>query len=325
VITDPLGTQFGQVPVLSDGTISFFDNDPNIDPDDSENRRYVDIATDGKTIKKVYDRKLSVDPSAKMIGFLAKDPASGKSFFKSAYAADVEAPVQFMPTPDSCDITKVVIQHLDGTKLEDCEWDKIHRFIRLWRKLGWTINETDKAVMAFGCPLPVAVGEGGSTDGSSDCFSEFKDDCTTTSTGDCGCGGSSADGNKKCGCGNCDITQAVIHQLVYVKKLLDATGLELVKLLTFWNNITTYGDKKNPSLYARLFLSANMLGVDTVFKADSNGNYLATPQKISEHIPVLMAGFNLKAEDISSILKLGSIDPDAAGSLNLKNISFIYR
>ena len=26
------------------------------------------------------------------------------------------------------------------------EYDRIQRFIRLWRKLGWTIDETDKAL-----------------------------------------------------------------------------------------------------------------------------------------------------------------------------------
>jgi len=35
-------------------------------------------------------------------------------------------------------------------QLAEKRYDKMHRFIRLWRKLGFTIDETDKIIMAFG-------------------------------------------------------------------------------------------------------------------------------------------------------------------------------
>ena len=62
----------------------------------------------------------------------------------------------------------------------------------------------------------------------------------------------SADGECSCGTTGSDqipsaISPDFLHQLVAVRKLLDITGLPLVKLLSFWADISTVGDK---SLYA---------------------------------------------------------------------------
>jgi hypothetical protein len=237
--------------------------------------------------------------------------------------ADYAAPpvVKWLPVGDSCDISKVRLIHLDGTSVTTDEYDKIHRFIRLWRAMGWTIDETGKATIGLG-GLP-AVTPGQPTPVSAkDCFKEFTDDCKTGAmAGDCGCSATT-----DCGCSsnyaddllNCDITPGYLHQLVYVKKLLDSTGLSLETLLTFWANISTAGDN---SQYQQLFLTYNLLAVDTVFQADQYGNYLTAAAKITDHIPVIMAAFNLKAADIANIMQCQNI-PD---SLTLANISMIYR
>ena len=88
-----------------------------------------------------------------------------------------------------------------------------------------------------------------------------------------------------------------LHQLGAVKKLLDKTGLELPKLLTFWSDISTSGDK---SLYKRLFLTHNLVSLDKTFK-----DAVDTPSaKISDHKhkPVIMAAFNLSSDDIEAIM-----------------------
>lgn len=90
-----------------------------------------------------------------------------------------------------------------------------------------------------------------------------------------------------------------VFELTRVKKLEVATGLNLIKLLALWHDISTAGD---PSLYSQLFLTQNLLGVDPVFAADSDGKYLATTAPIADHLPVLMAAFNLKAANLSTIL-----------------------
>ncbi len=56
-----------------------------------------------------------------------------------------------------CDLSKTWIQRLDSdnqsldtTGLDDMSWVRIHRFLRLWNKLGWTQQELDRALVALG-------------------------------------------------------------------------------------------------------------------------------------------------------------------------------
>ena len=96
-----------------------------------------------------------------------------------------------------------------------------------------------------------------------------------------------------------DISTGFLHQLVAIRKLLDLTGLPLDKLLSFWADISTAGEK---SLYSRLFLTHNLLGIDKVFTSDANGNYLTQEAKISDHMPVVMAALKMKADDVTAIV-----------------------
>jgi|CXWL01.1.fsa_nt_gi hypothetical protein len=214
---------------------------------------------------------------------------------------------------DSCNFDTALLQHLDGTPLTVAEYDKIHRFLRLWRKLGWTIDEVDKAIIG----LSVAK-------------------TTPTSTGsrpaEILCDENSSEGCNNLGdnCGDCDdfgedicievfdINPRLIHQLVAVSKLLDKTGLELIKLLCFWTTISMSGEK---SLYRRLFLTHNILGIDKVFKADAKGNYLTGDAKLTDHLPAVMAALNFSADDIQSIMEAANMED----KLTLTNLSLLYR
>ncbi|MBV8883138.1 MAG: hypothetical protein JO235_03955 [Chroococcidiopsidaceae cyanobacterium CP_BM_RX_35] len=219
--------------------------------------------------------------------------------------------VNWLPAQDTCEIDKVRLIHLDGTSLIVDEYDRIHRFIRLWRKMGWTIDETDKALAGLTADSTSANNGTVSIDCNFVSFKDFSEDCLCSEN----------NGN-----GNCpdivaidyDITPDFLHQLVAVRKLLDQTGLPLIKLLTFWANISTAGEK---SLYSQLFLTHNLVSQDPVFQADSNGNYLTQSATISDHLPVLMAALNLKADDITAIMKFRKL-PDA---LTLPNLSLLYR
>ena len=222
--------------------------------------------------------------------------------------------VNWVLAEDSCDLTKVRLKHLDGTELNSCEWDKIHRYIRLWRKLDWTIDETDKAITGLAA-YPIDVED--DMFKPDDCFSsrfdsfDFEGECDEKEESfDCQ--------QEKLIQVEYKITPEFLNQLVAVKKLLDKTGLELIKLLTFWTEISTAG---NRSLYKRLFLTHNLLNIDSVFKANENGNYLAKSASISDHLSVLMAALNLKSEDISILIDSLSI-PD---ELTIQNVSILYR
>ena len=56
-----------------------------------------------------------------------------------------------------CDLDTTTLRTIESiyeasatSGITNASWSKIHRFIRLWRKLGWTIHETDLMLAAFG-------------------------------------------------------------------------------------------------------------------------------------------------------------------------------
>jgi hypothetical protein len=173
------------------------------------------------------------------------------------YPGQQDFPVTWLPPRDTCDLDKVRLVHLDGTSLMDPEYDRIHRFIRLWRKLGWTIDETDKALIGL------AATPGDTT---------VPAVCDYVDFASISCAGSEISADCECGpvqtwaCPDIpqvdyDITPDFLHQLRAVKKLLDQTGLPLPKLLAFWAEISTAGEK---SLYAKLFLTHNRIRILSV-------------------------------------------------------------
>jgi hypothetical protein len=269
------------------------------------------VDTTGKSLDTL--ESMVMDSAGRRVGYINKG-----YLYDIRTAADTQAPpvVKWLPAGDSCDLSKVRLIHLDGTVLTSDEYDKMQRFIRLWYAMGWTMDETDKALMGLGAlPPDPSTGTPAPATNPKDCFKAFADDCS--------CTGHASDG---CGCNNAallailaaDITPAFLHELVAVKKLLDDTGLSLIQVLSFWTDIDTVGDD---SLYRQLFLTYNLLDIDQVFQADAYGNYLTTAAKISDHVPVLMAAFNLKAADITNIVQLKQL-PD---SLTLDTVSMIYR
>ncbi|NUN67052.1 hypothetical protein HCU40_20415 (plasmid) [Pseudanabaena biceps] len=285
------------------------------------------LGTDGKPfLKKFNDRFLKIkNESDREIGYINVDGLHGPR----------QELLNWLPVKDTCDLDKVRLVHLDGSVLTIDEYDRFQRFIRLWHKLGWTIDETDKALVGLSAK-PISRGDGTPTP-PDHCepvgFDVFSDDCPpiVPTNGDCNevpkdpCD----DGSTKPDSLDCPkpikvaehITPDFLHQLVAVIKLLDRTGLPLIKLLAFWTEISTIGEK---SLYKSLFLTHNLLGIDKVFKADIHGNYLTqspTP-KISEHLPVLMAALKLKADDITAMM---SFHPPLTDELTLKNLSIAYR
>ena len=214
---------------------------------------------------------------------------------------------------DTCDLDSALLQHLDGTPLTIGEYDKIHCFIRLWRKLGWTIDETDQAVVGL------SVDKIQQTEHHEEVVDETSadDDCSDGGCADCDdC--EDCEDNDHLQAIQYDINTKLIHELVAVKKLFDKTSLEIAKLLAFWDNIGTAGEK---SLYKRVFLKHHLTSIDNVFKGDSKGNYLVKNAKITEHIPVIMAAFNMSADDIAAIMTYTSMED----KLTLRNVSILYR
>ncbi len=191
---------------------------------------------------------------------------------------------------DSCNLDDAILQHLDGSAVSLEEYDRIHRFIRLWRKLGWTIDETDKAIVGL------SLHKSNSIKNPKPIILPVNNDSEKAKS---------------------EINVKLINQLVSVKKILKTTGLELVKLLAFWTDISTTGEN---SLYRRLFLTHNLVKLDPVFKADASGNFLTANEKIVDHKPVLMAALNLSSQDIDLL-----INPNTDEKLTIHTISKLYR
>jgi len=51
---------------------------------------------------------------------------------------------------DQCDLNTTAIVRLNGKPVGDTVWYRINRFIRLWLRLGWSIRDVDRAMIAFG-------------------------------------------------------------------------------------------------------------------------------------------------------------------------------
>ncbi|HLO30218.1 MAG TPA: neuraminidase-like domain-containing protein, partial [Anaerolineales bacterium] len=264
------------------------------------------VTTDGKSFVEQFNRTLWIkDDSGQTIGMIDND----ELFYSEG------RPFTWLPAQDTCDLDKVRLIHLDGTPLEVHEYDSMQRFIRLWRKTGWSIDETDKALAGLaavsasaGLPVP-SVASSHAVD-----FDAFADDCADPEAEDSeGCADTGTQST-----GSCEITPGFLHQLVAVRKLLDLTGLPLTRLLTFWADISVAGKR---SLYSSLFLTHNLLSIDKVFQADANGYYLTDSAKLSEHTPVLMTALKLKADDVTALTKFAGL----ADELTLPNISALYR
>lgn len=173
-----------------------------------------------------------------------------------------------LQSPDNhCSLNQVALAHLDGSELTtqtNGDYDKMHRFIRLWRKLGFTIAETDKAIMALGS-------------------------------------------------GN--VTPGMLHQLVAIKKIINLTAIDSSRLLSLWGDIDAAGEN---SLYKQLFLTHNLRAMDDIF---SGLESVTPPEKMSDHLPAVMAALNLSADDITA-MRTHHSTPD---ELTIGNLSVLYR
>jgi hypothetical protein len=94
------------------------------------------------------------DPTAQTLKVLADAEMTVADL--AAWAAEHFGPLGkliVLDAPDSvCDLTLTRLQHLDGTQLDAAEWSRLHRFIRLWRKIGWTVQDLDRAIIALQAP-----------------------------------------------------------------------------------------------------------------------------------------------------------------------------
>jgi hypothetical protein len=208
---------------------------------------------------------------------------------------DLRADIQAIPfksvlvlaDPDAgCNFDLTTLQYADGTKADVIVFLRINLFVRLWHKLGWSIEETDRALTTFN-PRSAPFD------------------------------GTAANLAKQ------PLKTALIY-LAHLKALdekLKVGKQSRLKLLTLWSDIATTGKKP---LYAQLFLNRNVLKSAPVFDHPL-GQYLTDLNiNLKDHVLALQGALGLTADEIGRILSDASKSLDTA-KLSLVNVSLLYR
>ncbi|SFK89248.1 hypothetical protein SAMN05216302_101960 [Nitrosomonas aestuarii] len=208
---------------------------------------------------------------------------------------DLQTDIQAIPfdrvlvlaDPDAgCNFDQTILRYADGTQTDAIVFLRINLFVRLWRKLGWSIEETDRALTTF---IPQSA--------------PFD--------------GMAANLEKQ------PLQTALIY-LAHLKVLdekLKVAKQNRLALLTLWSDIPTTG--KQP-LYAQLFLTRSILRNAPVFDHPL-GQYLTdTDVKLKDHVLALQGALGLTADEIGRVLADAGRSLDTA-ELSLLNVSLLYR
>jgi hypothetical protein len=193
-----------------------------------------------------------------------------------------------------------------STRLGAVEFVRLLRFIRLWKKTGWTIEQTDAAICAL-----------------------YRADMNPLGAGD-------IDTVAKLNAG----FLMLLPRLGVVKRVMNALNLtpnrDLLSLLACFAPIDAHDGmewfidrdqsrrlRAIPSLYRQMFLNPAILERDDVFGDDGYGNFLDGSEKLADHAEALRSAFNLTGEEYERIVS--ALGFDANTPLILANISKIFR
>jgi hypothetical protein len=161
-------------------------------------------------------------------------------------------------------------------RLLPIELRRLQRFVRLWRALGWSLRDTDRAVHAL---WPASA------------LPDPKD-------------------NDKAALLRLDAGfKQLLTRLGHLCRVMDALELnpakDLLPLLACWGPIDTLHPD---SLYRRMFLSPTILRLDAVFQDDGYGTFLGgTPQNVDAHGEALRAAFGMTGDEMGLVLaRLGN-------------------
>ena len=216
-----------------------------------------------------------------------------KAWINNILPANYSNKVLVLADPDSgCNFGSTALQYADnGIAATPLDFVKLNLFVRLWKKLGWSLDETDRALqLFFPSTLPA-----------------WSDPNFGTA-----------------------FTEAWKTALVYLAHLDDlntklAPAMGRVALLPLWSNLPAQG--ANP-LYAQLFLTPSVLNNDFAFD-DPNGLFPTQksdlqPQQIefSAHLAAVQGVLGLTADEVTAIL--ADINVTSPPDFTLANLSICY-
>ena len=193
---------------------------------------------------------------------------------------------------DVCSFDDVQLRYsipdIDKNSLRPFEFIRLIRFIRLWKKLGWSIEQTDQVISAL---YPTEMDPEDSSDEVN---------------------------LKRLDAGFLTLLPTLGVMLHVMERLNLSINKDLSSMLACMAPIETYGTN---SLYRKLFLSPTPL--DDAFTEDGYGNYLTESATLSGHAASLKAAFSLATEEFNEITD--ELDYGDETSLVLDNISEIFR
>ncbi|PTQ91460.1 PA14 domain-containing protein [Nitrosomonas nitrosa] len=196
---------------------------------------------------------------------------------------------------DICSFDKLEFRYSDPDKINKpiraFEFYRLIRFIHLWKKLGWTIDQTDKAITAL---YPT------------DQTPNDMNDTVNLQRLDAG-------------------FLTLLQRLGVIKRVMEALNLkpkkDLLRLLACFAPIDTHGAV---SLYRQMFLSPALLKQDLVLADNGYGGFLTDEtQKLLMHTETLRAAFLLTDDELNQIIT--ELKYDANTLFTIDNISSIFR
>jgi peptidoglycan hydrolase-like protein with peptidoglycan-binding domain len=221
--------------------------------------------------------------------YKSQNPAStfdARTWLTGLLPANYSGSLLVLRDPESgCDFTETTVQYADGTAATALDFLKLNLFVRLWKKLGWTLDETDRALQLF---FPSSL----PTWGSSGFAAAFRASWKTA--------------------------------LVYLAHLHDLTtqlnpSLGRSGLLPLWADLPTQGTH---SLYAQLFLIPNVLTGDPAFDDPAGQFPSATSDPLSAHQSAMQGALGLTSDDIAAILAdAGPAVTTVTASVNGQNVT----
>jgi ABC toxin N-terminal region/Neuraminidase-like domain/Salmonella virulence plasmid 28.1kDa A protein len=197
--------------------------------------------------------------------------SAGVAWLESAWSGGLfDHAVVLRGAGPECDFAEVAVVPAMGADetLRARFLHSLNLFVRVWRRLGWSIDELDAALAAF-FPVGVQVGE-----------DTWASALLALSPGEIATG----------------LTRA-LFQLAHLERVRQLTGERASReeLITLWAPIPTIG---GPSLYERRFVATR----DAYFD-DALGLYLqGGTEPLAEHLPSVQSGTGLTTEDIDNVL-----------------------
>lgn len=196
---------------------------------------------------------------------------------------------------DVCSFEELELRYaspdFETNRVRPVELRKILRFVRLWRALGWTVEQTDRVLHAlYPADQRPAAGD---------------DEATVRAKLDAG-------------------LRTFVPRLAHALETMELLDLEprrhLARALALWAPIDTTGRR---SLYREMFLNPAVPGQPDAFRDDGAGDVLDGSEMLGDHREALRAAFDLTDRELSLVLDVLGYDDETP--LTLGNVSAVYR